>query len=167
MGILTAASALFFKNDPIGAWQEAEEQQAQRGERPPTFKGTVLAIDDDPSFLEAIRGLLSAEGFNVLTSSTGPKGLDMVRYAGGDIDVVLLDFNMPKFDGASTLSFLRKLAPNAKVFAVTGIDDGLIPASFRDGVDRLIKKPFRNIELVESINSVLASNAQVSSHVVA
>ena len=159
MGIFSAAALLFTKDGSRGHLQDDESESPSEVHK----KGTVLAIDDDPSFLEAVRGLLSAEGFNVLTSSSGPKGLDMLRYASRDIRAVLLDYSMPNFDGAATLEFVRKLNPTVKVFAVTGVAKHLLPTTYREGVDRILTKPFRNSELVECLNTVSAGNAQTSS----
>jgi CheY-like chemotaxis protein len=162
MGIFSAAALLFMKDDSRGHLQDDEAESASEGP-----KGTVLAIDDDPSFLEAVQGLLSAEGFNVLTSSSGPKGLDTLRYASRDIRAVLLDYNMPGFDGAATLEFVRKLNPNVKVFAVTGVAKDLLPTTYREGVDRVLTKPFRNGELLEALNTGMAGNGQSPSPVAA
>jgi two-component system cell cycle sensor histidine kinase/response regulator CckA len=160
MGIFSAAAVLFSKDTSRGWLREDDDAESTPQ---PARKGTILVIDDDPSFLEAVRGLLSAEGYNVLTSSTGPKGLDMLRYAPRDIRVVLLDYNMPKFDGAVTLEFVRKLNPGVKVFGVTGVEKNLLATVYREGVDKILTKPFRNGELVESLNAVLAGNGQTSS----
>jgi CheY-like chemotaxis protein len=114
----------------------------------------VLAIDDDLDFLESLRLLLYAEGFKVLTSTSGPKGLDMLRYA-RDVRIVLLDYSMPQLTGAETLAHIRKLNPCVKVIAVTAVDVNLVPNSYRQGVDKLIQKPPRGVELVNAINSLL------------
>jgi CheY-like chemotaxis protein len=160
MGIFSAAALLFTKDGSRGHQQDDDDAESPSEVQK---KGTVLAIDDDPSFLEAVRGLLSAEGFNVLTSSSGPKGLDMLRYASRDIRAVLLDYSMPNFDGAATLEFVRKLNPTVKVFAVTGVAKHLLPTTYREGVDKILTKPFRNNELLESLNTVTAGNGQTSS----
>ena len=47
-------------------------------------KGRILVIDDDPLLLHTVKSLLGKRGFNVLISSSAPKGLDMLRYAAGD-----------------------------------------------------------------------------------
>lgn len=152
MGIFGAAVALFGK----GGSQPVEDRpRARHADDTTPSKATILIIDDDPSFLDSMRTVLSSEGYNVLASSTGPKGLDMVRYARGDVGAILLDFNMPRFNGAETLPFLRKLSPNAKVLAVSGVSSKELPADFRDGVERLLPKPFSNADLLKTLEEIL------------
>ncbi len=150
MGILTAALTLF------GAGRNGRNAEAVE----PGSKGTILVIDDDPKFLEAMRILLRGAGYNVLTSGTGPKGLDMIRYAPRDVRTVLLDFNMPGFNGAETLEYLRKLTPNVKVIAVSGFKVTELPQSFQKGVERFVAKPFSNDELLQTIEEVLADESE-------
>jgi len=158
MGILTAAVALFGKGG--NGLQDSEERSvARRPDAGSEAKSTVLIIDDDPSFLETMRALLRDEGYNVLASSTGPKGLDMMRYAPRDIGAVLLDFNMPKFNGAETLQFLRKLRPDVKVLAVSGVSLNELPAEFREGVQRVVPKPFSNADLLKALDEVIQGNS--------
>jgi CheY-like chemotaxis protein len=153
MGIFKAAAALFGS----GGLKDTQEQPrgGNRADRPEAKKTTVLIIDDDPSYLDTMRTVLRGEGYNVLTSSTGPKGLDMVRYAPRDIGAVLLDYNMPRFNGAETLQFLRKLCPDVKVLAVSGMTLNQLPADFRAGVDRFVPKPFSNADLLKTIEEVI------------
>src|SRR5882672_9286868 len=124
MGIFSAAAALMGMNASPGAAGQTDDEHSVDGS---AKKTTVLVIDDDPSFLDTMRAVLCNEGYNVLTSTTGAKGLDMVRYAPRDIGAVLLDFNMPWFNGAETLQFRRKLTPNAKVLAVSGVRADELP----------------------------------------
>ena len=155
MGIFGAAVALFAKSGSQPFEQKSRTRHPADSTEP---KATIVIIDDDPSFLDTMRTVLSGEGYNVLASSTGPKGLDMVRYAGADIGAVLLDFNMPRFNGAETLQFLRKLSPNAKVLAVSGVSSNELPSDFREGVQRFIPKPFSNADLLKTLKEILDSN---------
>jgi CheY-like chemotaxis protein len=158
MGIFTAAIALMGK----GGLRDTEVGPRARHSGDGTeSRSTVLIIDDDTSFLEAMRTLLAEAGYNVLTSSTGPKGLDMLRYAPRDIAAVLLDFNMPRFNGAETLQFLRKLSPHVKVLAVSGIKLSELPSEFREGVQRVISKPFSNADLLKTIEEVVQEKSEV------
>jgi CheY-like chemotaxis protein len=156
-GLLRAFCALFL-NRTAPVWTEDEDNgSGQPADGRPKY--TVLAIDDDPSFLSLLRPMLKDGGFNVLTSTSGPKGLEMVRFAGGDLSVVLLDYNMPQLNGAETLQYVRQLNANVKVMALTGVDINLLPASFHDGVDKFIRKPFRAQDLIDAINSLIGVEA--------
>ena len=161
MGFFTAAIALLGKGGSRDAEERPRARHSGDGTNP---RSIVLIIDDDTSFLEAMRSLLSSAGYDVLTSSTGPKGLDMLRYAPRDIGAVLLDFNMPRFNGTETLQFLRKLSPQVKVLAVSGVSLKELPSEFRDGVERFVPKPFSNDDLLKTLDEVLQqkSEAKVS-----
>ena len=152
MGIFTAAIALMGKGGLRDTDERPRARQSGNGTEPKT---TVLVIDDDTDFLEATRSFLQSAGYNVLTSSTGPKGLDMARYATGDIGAVVLDFNMPRFNGAETLQFLRKLCPQVKVLAVSGVSIKELPTEFREGVERFVPKPFSSGDLLKTIEQLL------------
>jgi CheY-like chemotaxis protein len=130
-------------------------------------RATILAIDDDQEFLEAMKALLTDAGFNVLTSSSGPKGLDTLQYASRDIKVVLLDFHMPGFDGAETLQYVRKLNDKIKIVAMTGVDVTALPPSFRGDVDLFIQKPFPVSQLIEALHKLVGEetpNHAATSH---
>jgi PleD family two-component response regulator len=79
MGIFSAAIALF-SNGGVG-------QQERPPERPPDDeaepKATILVIDDDPMLLHTVQSLLVKRGFNVLTSSSSPKGLELLNLCRG------------------------------------------------------------------------------------
>jgi two-component system OmpR family response regulator len=115
----------------------------------------VLVIDDDRNFVEATAAALTTAGLVVLKSNSGTKGLNVIRYAGNDVKVVLLDYDLPQLDGLATLKFIRQFAPHVKVVAITGVDAKFLPASFREGVDLLFFKPFSGAELVKQVRALL------------
>ena len=170
MGIFSAAVALFSNS---GGGQHTErhpddESNGGAGSVGETkTKCTILVIDDEPSLLETLRLILSEAGYNVLTSATGPKGLDMVRYAPKDVRLVLLDYNMPRFNGAETLEFLRKLNPALKIMAMSGLRATELPESFYTGVDRFVSKPFKNDELLKMVEEVLEKRSATEAPVIA
>lgn len=153
IGILRAFGALF-----LGGKTASYNPQFKETDEPvvePNTRGTVLAIDDDADMLGALRPALSAGGFTVLTAASGAKGLDMLRYCQKDVRLVVLDYNMPRLNGADTLGYLKKLNPKVKVLALTGIELGLLPEAFRTGVDKILPKPYSNSQLMTSINELL------------
>ena len=58
---------------------------------------TILVVDDEKSILQSLIGILSDEGFEVLTAESGAEALDKIKEATPDL--VLLDIWMPGIDG--------------------------------------------------------------------
>jgi two-component system, cell cycle sensor histidine kinase and response regulator CckA len=138
--------------------QKSREEQAEptMPEISPQRKHTVLIIDDDPTIIEALHLALYEAGFEVLTSASGLKGINIVRYGSSPIDVVLLDYMMPGFDGGKTLPYIRQLAPNAKIVCTSGLEPKDLPVDLREHVDQVIHKPFTSESLIASLKTLLA-----------
>ena len=159
MGILRAAIALF-SDGGVGQQERLPECDSNDGSE---SKPTILVIDDDPLLLLTVKSLLGKSGFNVLATSSSPKGLDMLRYAGSDIRVVLLDYNMPRLNGDEALTFVRQLSPNAKVIGLTAMNLDSVSKAYRVGVDRLLTKPVIATDLLSAVNELLGEGQAASS----
>ncbi len=57
----------------------------------------ILVVDDEEKIQKIYRDLFLSEGYNVLTSSNVVDAYEKVKFA--DIDLILLDINMPDIDG--------------------------------------------------------------------
>lgn len=67
----------------------------------------VLAVDDDPLALRTITHVLARIGIaSVKGCDSGPAALEVLDGAGGPVDVIVLDLNMPGMDG---IEFIRRL----------------------------------------------------------
>jgi DNA-binding NarL/FixJ family response regulator len=83
---------------------------------------TVLIVDDHPSFRASARAMLEAGGFDVVgEAETGGRALEAVRRLRPD--VVLLDVQLPDFDGFEVASRL-KAAGETPVIVLTSSRDG-------------------------------------------
>ena len=116
---------------------------------------TVLVVDDDDDFNNALRDSLSDVGFNVLTVNSGLKAVKTLQYGSENVDVVLLDYSMPVLDGTQTLEHLKNQFPNVKTIGVTGLAISQLPDTYRKGVEQLLVKPVKIPDLVTAIHSVL------------
>ena len=159
MGILRAAIGLF-SDGGVGQQERLPEGASNDGSEP---KATILVIDDDPALLLTVKTLLGKSGFNVLATPSSPKGLDMLRYAGSDIRVVVLDYNMPRLNGDEALRFVRQLSPNVKVIGLTAMNLGSLPKAYLVGVDKLLTKPVVATDLLSAVNALLDEGQIASS----
>jgi two-component system nitrogen regulation response regulator NtrX len=115
---------------------------------------TILIIDDEPTILQTLGGLLSDEGFEVLTAENGYEGLKLIEETAPDL--VLLDIWMPGIDGIETLKKIKADQPQLQVVIITG--HGNIETAVRAtklGAFDLIEKPLNIDRVIVDINNAL------------
>jgi len=115
---------------------------------------SILIVDDEPSILQSLSGLLSDEGFEVLTAANGYEALKIVdtEYP----DLVLLDIWMPGIDGIETLKEIKKDNPFIQVIIISG--HGTIETAVKAtklGAFDLIEKPLSIDKVIMAINNAL------------
>lgn len=64
-----------------------------------TGRGTILAVDDNPTALHLLVRLLEKDNYRVLKATNGLEAMSILRDSPEEIDVVLLDRMMPEMDG--------------------------------------------------------------------
>ncbi|WP_316415649.1 ATP-binding protein [Mesoterricola silvestris] len=102
----------------------------------------ILLVDDDPLIRDSVPGMLTQLGHTVEVSGGGAQAL--VRFAGGlEVDLVLLDLNMPVMGGAETLANIRALRPTLPAILATGFLDEATAAALA-GLERVsvLPKPY-------------------------
>lgn len=87
----------------------------------PQTKPRILCVDDEPQLLQGL-GLHLGRRYEVLTATSGPVGLELLR-ADPRICVVMSDMRMPGMDGATFLREARALRPDATRLLLTGQAD--------------------------------------------
>ena len=80
-------------------------------------RGRILIVDDDADIREMLTDRLEAGGFEVVTASDGAKGLQRIRRE--DLDLVLLDLQMPVMDGMGVLRGLQEERIDATVVVMS------------------------------------------------
>lgn len=118
------------------------------------IKGKALIVDDAPDTREIIQKLLSYEGYEVITASTGEEGVEKTEAE--KPDVILMDINLPGIDGSEALRRIRGINPIQCVIMLTAYAtlDNAIQA-LKEGASDFIKKPFENEHLVHIVNQTL------------
>lgn len=114
---------------------------------------TVLVVEDEESFIEALKVGLKREGFRVEVARDGVQALEMFDLV--QPDVILLDVMLPKISGIDVCRQLRKktLTPIIMVTAKGAEIDTVV--GLEVGADDYVTKPYRLRELVARMRAVL------------
>lgn len=122
-------------------------------------KANILAIDDDPDVLTAVRLLLRTE-VNEITTEKNPEQLPSLL-ARGDFDLVLLDMNFNASintgnEGIFWLQRIKQLKPDVAVIMITAYGDiDLAVRSLKEGASDFVVKPWHNEKLLSTLNTAL------------
>ena len=73
---------------------------------------TILIVDDEESIIQSLDGILTDEGFEVISAKSGQIGFEKIEEVIPDL--VLLDIWMPGMDGIETLIKIKKTIPTSK-----------------------------------------------------
>ena len=115
---------------------------------------SILIVDDQASIRDSLGGLLSDEGFEILTAANGYEALKVIDKDSPDL--VLLDIWMPGMDGIETLKEIKKSNPYIQVIIITG--HGNVETAVKAtklGAFDLIQKPLSIDKVIVSINNAL------------
>lgn len=115
---------------------------------------TVLIIDDEPSILATVAGVLSDEGYETSVAETGRKGLALFEEKRPD--VVFLDIWLPDHDGLELLDTLRARDPQVAVIMISG--HGTVSTAvkaIRMGAFNYLEKPLSYNQVIESVEGAL------------
>jgi len=116
-------------------------------------EASVLVVEDEESYVEALRAGLSREGFSVRIARDGAEAMTMFEAARPDL--VLLDLMLPKMSGLEVCRRIRAQA-NVPIIMVTARDAEIdTVVGLEVGADDYVTKPYRIRELVARMRAVL------------
>ena len=118
-----------------------------------TSNPTVLVVEDEESFIEALQIGLKREGFKVEVARDGMQALEMFDRVNPDL--ILLDVMLPKMSGIDVCRQLRKktLTPIIMVTAKGAEIDTVV--GLEVGADDYVTKPYRLRELTARMRAVM------------
>jgi CheY-like chemotaxis protein len=125
-------------------------------------KPGILIADDMALILTLLKFELESRGFNIWLAVDGDDALDLYRRHRDEIDLVLLDVQMPGLDGPHTLEAIRRLNPDVVACFMSGGSSmhteeellGRRPAWF-------FRKPFRPAEVSNLLQGFLSGRTDV------
>jgi diguanylate cyclase (GGDEF)-like protein len=116
----------------------------------------ILIVDDDPDIRDILKITLSEENYEVLEAGDGEEALRIINSK--PLDLVLVDYKMPKMDGRKVCQAVKKdlLLSHLPMIMVTGKGDINDRVNGIDsGADDYVVKPFEPKELLARIRMIL------------
>lgn len=119
-----------------------------------TDQVTVLLVEDEPSFVDALVVGLKREGFRVEVASDGAEALD--KFPAVRPDLVLLDIMLPRVSGIDVCRSIREKGSRVPIIMVTAKSNEIdTVVGLEVGADDYVSKPYRLRELVARMRAVL------------
>ena len=126
---------------------------ATSGAEAPERARRALVVDDEEIICELVNAVLTDEGYQVTTASSGRSAVELLRAQ--SFDVVVLDVMMPgELNGLATLREIREIRPECRVLLMTGRPpDDELEAQLRQA-DAHVLKPFHCQQLIERLRDI-------------
>jgi two-component system response regulator RegX3 len=114
---------------------------------------SVLVVEDEESFIDALTIGLDREGFDVTIARDGQAA--MAEFAKGHFDVILLDLMLPKMSGLDVCRSIRATSSVPIIVVSAKGEEVDMVLMLEIGADDYVTKPYRLRELVARIRAVL------------
>lgn len=108
------------------------------------MRDKILIVDDETDIVSMLKDYFEYNGYDVMTAVCG---LEAIKKAEKEPDIILLDINMPDMDGLEVCSRIRNFVACPILFLTARIEDSDKIRGFGIGADDYIVKPFSIDEL--------------------
>lgn len=117
---------------------------------------TILVVDDEFGFAEALSSILADDGYRVFIAVNGQQALERIPEVRPQL--IILDFMMPVMAGPATLEALRADPATAKlpVIMVSGVEEETV-REYATAYNAFLRKPFRVHELMRVVRELLGA----------
>jgi len=115
----------------------------------------ILLVDDEPNVLSALQRALLDEPYDILTATSGEKGLECLEK--NQVKIIVSDERMPGMGGAEFLSQVKEKYPSVIRIMLTGHAsvESTMKAVNSGEIYRFFTKPWSDTELILALRSAL------------
>ena len=117
----------------------------------------ALIIDDSRSMRRILRQIVEPFGFEILEAGNGQEGLDQLVAYGEQIEVCLVDWNMPVMNGLDYVKSVRRQDCYRAIklmMVTTETEPAQMARALMAGVDEFVMKPFTSEILLEKLRLI-------------
>lgn len=123
----------------------------------PAVRERILLVDDEDLVRMMIKSVLGWRGYQVVEAEDGIEAVEKFRAASPPIDLVLMDFHLPRLNGQEALALIRESDPTLPAVILSGgLHEGIGDGP-NDGLSNVafLHKPFENEELLRLVRELL------------
>lgn len=129
-------------------------------------KPRVMIVDDAMYMRAVLNDLLKRNGIDVIgVAKNGLEGVELFKnlYDNQQTpDLIIMDINMKKMNGIEALVKIKKIDNTSKVIMCSSASNKeALVRSIEAGADYFIIKPFKNEEVIETINRTLKRRSKI------
>ena len=141
---------------PAAGEVKAEQVEATTEIADLTGTATILLVEDEEAVRAFAARALASRGYKVHEASSGLDALEVMKDAGGTVDLVVSDVVMPELDGPSLLRELRKTHPDLKIIFISGYAEDAFKKNLPEGEKfHFLPKPFSLKQLAVAVKETL------------
>ena len=119
----------------------------------------ILVVDDEPDMCWALDNILSPEGYQVTTATSGEKALELAKEK--HFQAVFIDAKLPDVDGIELSGLIKELDPQAAIVMISGYfyreDEAIEEGLAHDLCVGFIGKPFDLDEVRSAAKKAVAA----------
>lgn len=121
---------------------------------PESLNPSVLITDDNDSWREVVEDILRDLGLTTFQATCGEEAIELVRAA--HLDLVLIDFHMPRLDGIETLRIIRRHDERVPAVMMTADPEDLPVAEIRAlRIESVLTKPADRRCIVTTVTRII------------
>jgi len=118
----------------------------------------ILVVDDEQRILDLACATFENFGYQSLAAASGQQALDAIGKSTEPVNIALVDMMMPQMDGIHTIAEIRKLAPDCRIIAMSGLRlEARVEDASLAGASAFLSKPFDDVSLISVVRQVLTS----------
>jgi PAS domain S-box-containing protein len=127
-------------------------------QEPAHHRGTVLVVEDEPAMVRLLKNLLHQAGYDVLAAMDGEQAVDLFGRHKEEVDIALVDLNLPKTKGSDVIRALKEQNPKVRIIVASGYLEPEVRSQLsRAGVTEYIHKPYAIDEVLKKLQSGFAA----------
>jgi CheY-like chemotaxis protein len=119
----------------------------------PKGKGKIMLVDDESMLRETVSHMLESMAYDVFLVNDGKEAVGFYEKKSNEIDLIIMDIQMPEMDGIEAASLIWGKDPEAKIIFSSGYaDPARLDELRRKGIKEVLRKPYKMNDLAEAIH---------------